>query len=219
MKRAFFLFSLLLLLSGCYTTRNQRWLEKYRTYEGYELRYNEWNARWNLPAVLYRCGGDWYLAGVRREYRDDLSRRKKVFAIEADFHERHWFNPVGSTSPQMQVCYHRITPALAARLLSPGHQGIRPEELSRDLRRAGGDWCRQLPPGAQAVSAKELSRGLKTLPVKHIEKVISNTAPWYNYPAVAVSFVVEDVPLTIFWSSVRVGLSPIYVPLGYMIIK
>lgn len=230
MYRAFVILALAAasLLSSCYTNHNQRWLEKHRVYEGYELYGRQ------LPESLYRCGDEWYIAGIRGEYKDKW--RRDVYFAEDGYAVRHFFERVAPPPAQpLQICYHRITPELAAQLLARKGDFINYSQLKRDFRRAGGGWLCRLPSGAQAVSGdgprivkyalsrgKEVSaRGLKERRVTscYIEKVAHNSAPWYNYPAVALSFVVEDIPLSAFYSVMRVGLYPLNALLGYYVMR
>lgn len=226
-------FSLLILfaaclLSSCYTNHNQRWLEKHRVYEGYEL-YGR-----RLPESLYRCGDDWYIAGIRGEYKDVW--RSDVYFAEEGYAVRHSFKRMTpADQPPLQICYHRITPELAAQLLARKGNFINSSQLKRDFRRAGGGWLCRLPSGAQAVPGdgwrmvrdsfsrgKEVTaRGLKERRVtsSYIEKVAYNSAPWYNYPAVALSFVVEDIPLSVCYSVMRVGFYPFNAILGYYFMR
>ena len=186
------------LLNSCYTTLNQQWREGHRRYVGYNLDYQSHkkdNSEQPLPAVLYRCGDDWYLAGRSCEFtaRMGLGHRH-----DADFYTRRTFYP-HETQPAA-VRYHKITPELAERLRVSdlrSYAWFRPTRVEEEMHKAGGEWIDTLPPGAKAEPALFLKTGNLALPIVTAEH---DSTPLYAYPLVALTFVALDVPLTIISS-------------------
>lgn len=176
------------LLSACYTNVNQAWFRK--EYSGYLLDYSgeEKSGRALAPA-LYRCGDDWYIAGIKSYVRD---RDWHVHAAWNSYEERHRFalTPLAGRP----VYYHKITPGMA-KLLMASDQAVyaqyTAERLKADMRQAGGSWEPALPPGARRVSAAFLKHGHTS--ISHVEAVDTRSA-WYAYPMAGLTFLCVDVP-------------------------
>lgn len=176
------------LLSSCYTNVNQAWFRK--EYSGYLLDYGgEVNKGRGLEPALYRCGDEWYIAGIKSHVRD---RDWHVHAAWNSYEERHRFalTPLAGRP----VYYHKITPEMASRLMvsdATTYSWYTAKHVKEALRRAGGEWVPSLPAGARRVPAAFLRYTSTSTSIAEPESVRS---PWYAYPMAGLTFLCVDVP-------------------------
>lgn len=192
-------------------------------YDGYTMNYRDNNfpaqtaqkkQATELPPVLYRCGNDWYIAGVKSEFKD--GERPPFLPLPASFRDRHHFTPVRDGKPQ-QVYYHKITPKLARMLFVPKRTtNVYSDRMCDELDKAGGGWLAQLPAGAQPVTSTYLSDANFNRPKnwQYVEKDRRSHAPWYAWPAAGLTFVCVDLPLSVVGSAAFIVLSPVLIPTG-----
>ena len=168
---------------SCVSLQHERCLAPYREYVGYEV-----SATGEYESAgaggLFRCGEEWYVAAVRcraEVYEDHLppvslwKHRRSVILHPED-------------AEKAALCYHKITPAMAARMQQERHT-ILPHELKAALREAGGAWVESLPPDAQRVNASYIGHYA-------LAEQTGSHAPWYAYPAAGLTLLAVDVPLT-----------------------
>ena len=172
-----------LCLGACVSLQHERCLEPYREYAGYKV-----SAAGEYESAgaggLYRCGEEWYVAAVRcraEVYEDHLP------PVSLWEHRRSVIlHPEGAGNPVL--CYHKITPTMAARMQQERHT-ILPHELKAALREAGGAWVESRPHNAQRV--RITCTGHYAL-----AEQTGSHAPWYAYPAAGLTLLCVDVPLT-----------------------
>lgn len=180
-----------LALSSCYTNVNQLWFKGQRVYTVSLLDYNEDAATGaqGLPPMLYHCGDEWYIAARHASFRDSYPNNCVQWA-GLSYRERHGID----TAVNAPVFYHRITPEMAASLITGiGDEGFDEESMTADLNKAGGEWMPQLPAGAAAVESAYLRSCRTSVPVI-AEK---NHAPWVAYPASWLTFLCVDLPTNV----------------------
>ena len=193
-------FMALSMLTGCYTTVNQVWVP--REYVGYSLDYKGDDAKEarSLPPVLYRCGDDWYIAAVKSSV---IEISRPVHSVFDGYYKMHDF--VLSPLPDYPIYYHKITPEMAANMQrsdQESHRWFSPSRVAGELKKAGGDWMKQLPPGAQPVQAEFLKYcRTSTFNVKELDTKNS----WYSYPMAGLTFLVVDVPFSVAATSVTIA--------------
>ena len=181
----------LCMLTGCYTTVNQVWVP--REYVGYSLDYKGDDAKEarSLPPVLYRCGDDWYIAAVKSSV---IEISRPVHSVFDAYYKMHDF--VLSPLPDYPIYYHKITPEMAANMQRSDQESLRwfsPSRVAGELKKAGGDWMKQLPPGAQPVQAEFLKYCRSSTPQV---KKLGTKGAWYSYPLAGLTFLAVDVPIS-----------------------
>ena len=191
----------LLVCASCYTNINQVWFNK--QYSGYRLDYHT-NAEagvYGLPPVLYRCGEDWYIAGILSHVQD---RDMHLHRIQERYDQRHRFVLTAQTGRPLR--YHKITPEMAAWLLRSDQESFAwftSAKVREELEKAGGDWLENLPPGAKSVPAGFLKLGKAQ--ARHVME-LDTPSPWYAYPMAGLTFLCVDVPCSAVASVLALSL-------------
>ena len=183
-------------LSSCYTNFNQALLGGGKQYEGYLLDYrtDAASGEKGLVPVLYRCGDDWYMAGIKCGFEKGFTAH--LHYAKSSKVERMSLIPV--TKGERQVYYHKITSEMAKWMITSDQASRNwycPMAVDEEMKRAGGGWRPTLPPGAKAVPADFL-KYCKTNSY-HVTKVTDKGTPALAYPLGAAVFLAIDVPLTV----------------------
>lgn len=182
MNKFLLLLACVLCLGACVSLQHERCLEAYREYAGYEMGVAGGHESAGSGG-LYYCGEGWYVAAVRcraKVYGDHLP----LVSLWGQ-HRYVILHPEGADNPVL--CYHKITPTMAARMQQEQHS-ILTHELMAALREAGGAWVESLPPDAQRVRITCIGRYALAEQTSH--------DPWYAYPAAGLTLLCVDVPLT-----------------------
>lgn len=205
MNKLFLLPALLAsMLCSCYTNYNQRFLDGYREFSGYDLNYDPRAEEVErLEPELYRCGQEWYIAGIPCK----VVAQYRVPSIHSAFSS--WYDrnePAPVLTKRAAVRYHRITPAMAALLRrdqkpSPKMHLISDGELAADLQRAGGSWIPRLPAGARRVPAAWLASRLTAPHWVQVDSAATH-APWYIHTASGLTLVCVDAPYSVACTTV-----------------
>lgn len=180
------------MLSACYTNYNQRLLEDYREYTGYDINYDKSEESRSLEPVLYRAKNAWYLAGVKCPV-EAIHSMPPWHSAFSSWYDRNETSPVRRAG--QPIYYHKITPEMANRLRStrPMKAKITDGMIAASMKKAGGGWVRRLPQGARAVPAAQL-RMAASAPHWVMVDSVSTRAPWYMTAAAGATFVCYDVP-------------------------
>ena len=189
-----------LLLCSCYTNYNQRVLENYRTYTGYDINFDRSEGARVMEPLLYRSGKDWYIAGVKCGVEVVHSMPPWHSAFDS-WYDRNETSPVRREG--QPVFYHKITPDMARRLQNarPTKFRITDAMIAESMQRAGGNWIARLPQGARPVPAARLRMPASAPHWVMIDSMRTN-APWYITTASGAVFICCDVPYSAICSAV-----------------
>lgn len=188
------------MLSSCYTNYNQRLLEDYRHYTGFDINYDKGGRAPSQEPVLYRTqNNDWYMAGVKCDL-EVIGAVPSCHTAFSSWYDRNETSPVRRKG--QAVYYHKITPEMANRLLITHSYktGITDSMIAASMKKAGGGWVKSLPAGARAVPAAQLSRS-SVSPHWVLVDTEHTDAPWYISAASALTFICCDVPCSVVCSA------------------
>ena len=225
-------------LSSCYTTLSLAPLEDYRTYHGYEMDYadsTDENGK-TTPAPLsphiYRCGNDWYVAAVQREFKFPRMRGGlEMRVVGGSYVEETRLEPIlTAQNAQPVIRYHKIMPRFAAMLLQPDDKyrivnisgnviNVEPNQVTRHavlnrnpefsnrlivaaIKDAGGKWLDELPPNAQAIHSPYLESRKQTTYSWKIVESTQSSAPLHCYILSGIALVCVDVPIIVLSTAV-----------------